>query len=326
MQRLIVTGATGHIGNNLLRMIDLKKYEVIAIVLKNDSFIKILPSGINVVYGDICDKKFINKLIKKDDVIVHLAGVIDITKRNKSLLYKVNVEGTKTIADAALNVKAYMIYVSSVHVLKSHKNEPLKETNPLDCESKFSEYEKTKREATQYIFDLEKKGLKATVIYPSGIIGVNDYRKSELGTLLIKIRNNKLPFCIRGGYSFVDVEDVCKAIIKIIDDGIWNDSFIISGEYKTIFELINITQEITGSKRKIIPLPRFLAYASIPFFMASSLIKKEKPLFTACSLKTLKTHSRFDTSKMKNILKIEAKPIKQSIKETLDFFNKNKEF
>ena len=150
------------------------------------------------------------------------------------------------------------------------------------------------------------------------------FHEFQIGTLLIKIRNNKLPFCIRGGYSFVDVGDVCKAILKIIEARIWNDSFIISGEYKSIFELINITQEITGSKRKIIPLPRFLAYASIPFFMMSSLIKKEKPLFTTCSLKTLKTNSRFDTSKMKNILKIEAKPIKDSIKESLDFFNENK--
>jgi dihydroflavonol-4-reductase len=324
MQRLIITGATGHIGNNLIKSIDLNKYEVIAIVLKNDPFINILPKNIKILYGDICDEKFVNSTIKKDDIIIHLAGIIDITKERKDLLYKVNVEGTKTIANACLANNAKLIYVSTVHVLTPTKDKPIDETNILNTNVDFSEYERTKCIATKYIFDLEKKGLKASVIYPSGIIGKNDYRKSELGTLLIKIKKNKLPFCIRGGYSFVDVMDVCKAIIKIIDDNIWCDSFIISGEYISIIDLIKVTQELTNRKKKIIPLPKFMAYASIPFFMMSSKIKKEKPLFTACSLKTLETNSKFNTNKMKTILGIEPKPIKQSIQETLDFFKENK--
>jgi dihydroflavonol-4-reductase len=324
MKTLIITGATGHVGTALLKTIDLKAYHVVIAAIKNDPYVKYLPHDIEIRYGDIRDKNYIHSLIGEDNIVIHLAGIISIKKDQKDLVYSVNVNGTKNIADECLIKHSKLVYVSSVHALKVSKKDLVNENNGLNTDSKLGIYEKSKALATQYVKDKIKEGLIASIIYPSGIIGKDDYRQGELATLLEVIASNRMPASVKGGYAFVDVYDVAKAINKIIENNIWNDSFIISGEYKSITDIMKITEGYLNKKRHIVTLPRLFAYLAIPFYAIMSRIKKEKPLFTRYSLKTIDSNANFDTTKMRNILNIHPKAIKESIKETLLFLKKQK--
>lgn len=325
MKKILITGATGHLGTALLKIIDFSNYNISVAVLENDPFVKYLPQNVNIKYGDIRDKNYIHKIIDEDSIVIHLAGVISIKKEQHNLVYDVNVNGTRNIVDECLIKKAQLIYISSVHALNNHGKDIIDESCPLNVVSKLGDYEKSKALATQYVKEKINNGLCASIIYPSGIIGKDDYRKGELATLIEVIASNRLPAAIRGGYAFVDVYDVAKAIIAIIDKNVWNDSFIISSEYKSIKDILRITNEYLHKFNHIVTLPKFFAYLAIPIYAIMAKIKKEKPLLTRYSLKTIESVSNFDTTKMKTILKISPKEIKTSIKETMVFLNIIKE-
>ena len=97
--RCVVTGATGHIGNVLVRKLYERGYQVVAFVLKNDNIDIFKGLNIEYKYGDVNDIESLEKAFFGVDVVFHLAGIIDIGNGNKSRMYKVNVEGTKNVVD-----------------------------------------------------------------------------------------------------------------------------------------------------------------------------------------------------------------------------------
>lgn len=117
MKKVLVTGATGHVGNVLVKELYEQGYEVYSLVLPHDQIDYLTPYS-RIVYGDILDSRCLEYLFEGIDYIFHCAGVIEISSGNKKLVYKVNVEGTKNVLEAAFRSKVKrVIYTSSVHAL-----------------------------------------------------------------------------------------------------------------------------------------------------------------------------------------------------------------
>lgn len=123
MKKCLITGAGGNIGRNLIAaLLKSNKYEITALDLKSSRAIKRLEpfkDKINIVFGDINDKKLVNDLVSNHDIIFHLAGVLPFNAEiNSKLSNIVNYEGSKNIVNAIsrLNSKAYMIYLSTTSI------------------------------------------------------------------------------------------------------------------------------------------------------------------------------------------------------------------
>ena len=193
MKNCIVTGGTGHIGNVLIKKLLKNNYKVTAILLPNEDITPLKGLDINIVYGDVCDRKFIFEMLKGDITVFHLAGIINIGTTNIEKVYQVNVEGTKNVVDACVENKVNkLIYTSSVHIIEPVKNKVLTEPEVFDDNKIIGDYAKTKCIATKYVMESCNRGLNAIVVYPSGVIGPCDYKISELGQVIIDYINNKL--------------------------------------------------------------------------------------------------------------------------------------
>ena len=146
----IITGATGHIGNNLVRKLISLNQEVKVLVRKIDRSIENLP--IEYCVGNIFNEEFLNTHITSNDIVIHLAGIIDIKNKNKEQVYKINYEGANLIANICLNkkVKKY-IFCSSVDALEMKKNEYIKEPEYIDIDKIEGNYGKSKALATTYL-------------------------------------------------------------------------------------------------------------------------------------------------------------------------------
>ena len=117
--RCVVTGATGHIGNVLVRKLYKKGYEVVVFVLRNDNIDMFKELNIEYKYGDVNDIESLENAFAGADVVFHLAGIIEIGNGNKAKMYKVNVEGTKNVVDVCKKVGVKkLVYTSSVHAIK----------------------------------------------------------------------------------------------------------------------------------------------------------------------------------------------------------------
>lgn len=320
--KIILTGALGHVGINVLNILREKTdIGITCLVLPNEDISRIKHDNINFVKGDIRDEKLINELIEKDDVVIHLAGIIEIGKGKEELVMSVNYMGTKIVSEACFNKGARLTYISSVHTLEANKKGKIDENCRLNIDAKRGIYEESKSKATEYVYDLIEKGLDARIVFPSAIIGPYDYKVGEITGALYMLYQGKIPFYIKGGYSFVDVRDVARCIYEITFNGQKGDKCIVSNRYISIKELMELSDKVNNKKHFRLYCPIPLVYIGIPFLSLHAKINKRKPIFTKTMLETVLSNGDFDNSKMKEKYNIEPIDLAQSIKDTIDFIN-----
>lgn len=273
---ILVTGATGHIGNVLVRELVARGEEVRALVLPGESCDSLKGLPIEMVVGNILDPETLDRWMRGVKLVYHLAGVISIVPGKEELMYRVNVEGARNVARAALKAKARMVHTASVHALRREPHGvTMDERTPLALEGDAGAYDRTKAEGVQAVLEVVREGLDAVIVCPSGVIGPHDYFHSEMGELLRTFATPKIHFIINGAYDFVDVRDVAQGMILAAEKGRTGEIYILSGEQVTLRWLLKKTQQIAGVRSPAVVLPHNLAL----FFSSTPTI------FTACFIK-----------------------------------------
>jgi len=316
-----VTGASGHIGNNLCRELLKEGYKVKALVREDVDALQ--NFDVEFVKGDISNKESLQKLTKDADVVFHLAAIISITGNSKDILTKINIEGTKNIIEASLkqNVKRF-IHFSSVHAISQYPlNKPLTENNSLVGKDAYA-YDRSKAGAEKVVLEACKNGLNAVILNPTSVIGINDYKPSLLGQAFLKIAKGKLPALIPGGFDWVDVRDVVKAAITAINKGEKGERYLLPGYWRSLEDLATEINLHTGKKNPI-KFPLFVAKIGVPFISLYSKIFKKEPLYTFESLNILnQSNKNISNKKAKEELNYNPRKFEETIEDTYKWFVK----
>ncbi len=306
----IVTGSTGHIGNNIVKALLKEEKQVKLLVRRIDNTIKDL--NVEYIVGDIFDIELLNGCINEGDTVIHLAGAIDIKNKEREKTLFVNYEGTKRIIDVCINKKIKkFIYFSTVDAIYKEGDEIISEPLCMYPDKFQDNYSYSKALATEYVMEQRNKyqNIDINILYPSAVIGINDFKPSAIGKVVKDIIDGKMQFAIKGGYNFVDVEDITKATINIINNNISGD-FILSGVDVTVKELYMKANTILGKKKKLWNVPLFLVKLCIPFV----------PYLSKFVLKTILENHNYDNSKMKEVLNINPQDFYTTLDNTIRFF------
>jgi len=318
---VVVTGATGHIGNVLVRELLDKGYRVKAIILPGENTQSIDDLvGIEKVEGNILDVDFLRTAFKAEKIVYHLAGLVDITPDNTDLLYRVNVDGTKNVVQACLDEKVKKLaYVSSSEARYAPSGNIMDESCGFDPARVEYPYQKSKALATQAVLDGIKKGLNAVIISPTGVIGPYDYKPSILGNLIIKVTKLKFLPIIKGSYDFVDVRDVAHGIILACENKKSSGkNYIISGGRISVTNLLNLVKDEAGKKPLNVNIPYKVAkwVSTIPIF------RKKIPELTPQSIDILQTTYHISHEKARKELGYRPRNILETIRDTYLWFKK----
>lgn len=320
-----VTGAAGHIGNVLIHKLLARGETIKALCLPGEDANHIELPGVEIIRGDITDRELIYSLIEKDMMVYHLASIIDIDSKVNEKIYNVNVKGTINIVDACIDKGAEkLLYTSTVHIIDPVKGVRLSEPENFEDRGLVGSYAKTKAMATKYVTDACDRGLKASIVYPSGVIGPFDYKVSEIGQVILDYMNKKLLAYVKGGYNFVDVRDVAEGIISAMEKGKNKEGYLLSGVSVTLKEMLEALNQ--RLERKKLP-PKIALWFLNSVAKISDLyyrIRKKKPVFSAYSLYTLNSNSDFDNSKAKQELNFHVRSYIDSLTDAVDWFLLNK--
>lgn len=321
---ILVTGATGHLGNVLVRSLVSSQLKVRAMVAPFEDTKPLEGLEVEIVRGDIRDAKFVESACKGVENVYHLAAVISILGKRKSV-YDVNVVGTQNVIQACLRNKVQkLIYVSSIHAFSEPKcGSLIDESVPIDPKKTVGNYAKSKAIATLEVLRATKEGLYAVVICPTGVVGPYDWRVSEMGNLLLLYSKNLLRVGIDGSFDFVDVRDVASLLIEACKRARNGELFIASGEYITIRAFVQILRKIRPARSVDLFLPSYIAYPLSIFTSAYYLAKKRKPLLTPYSVHTLTRNYVYSSQKAKNELGYSPRPLYESLKDALRWFEDN---
>lgn len=330
----IITGANGFLGNNIVRLLEKNnENEIRALVLPNDKIDALKGLKCEKFLGDVTKIETLKDIFNIDEsvkektniYVIHCASIVYLDSKYNERVYQVNVEGTKNIIKKAKEINAKLIYVSSVHAIEEKLNhEVMDENASFDPDKIVGLYAKTKAETTRYVFnEVKNNNLNACVVFPSGLLGVNDFTNTNMTVLIKKILNEKVPLLTEGGYDFVDVRDVARGVINACTKGKKGEGYILSGEYVTIKKIADLVCEYGKAKpiKKVISINMVKNIAFL--FELYYRLRKTTPLFTRYSLYTLNANSNFTNAKAKKDLDYQTRNIKYTIKDLVNEIKSN---
>ena len=328
MNRLyLITGAAGHLGSTIIRLLKNQNAEVRGLILPSEQAVS--KDNIHYYQGNVCDcssmEAFFFGTEDYETIVIHTAGIVDISGSASPALYNVNVGGTRNIIRLCLahGVKR-LVYVSSVHAIpEKDPDSVLTEVREFSAELVRGGYAKTKAEATQAVLDATKCGLDAVIVHPSGIIGPYGDVGNHLVQLVSDYISGKLPACVQGGYDFVDVRDVAEGCLTAAERGVSGECYILSNRHYEVREILRMVKNVYGGRR-LPTLPMWIARAAEPLLRGIAKIRKRRPLYTKYSLYTLQSNDKFSHDKATLELGYRPRDLYQTIRDTVAWLKKKK--
>lgn len=315
----LVTGAAGHLGNVLVRELLAQGEDVRVLILPGEDTRSLKGLPVDCVIGNVLDPDSLTWAMRDVDTVFHLAALVSITEDKAHLLKAVNVDGTRNVIQAAKTAQVQkLVYTSSIHALeRPPKGVRISEQLNFDPENPAGAYDRTKAQASLLVKSAAGEGLDTRILCPTGVVGPYDYRRSEMGDLILDWMQRPLNFMVEGAFDFVDVRDVAKGQILARDQGKPGETYILGGERIELKLLHTLVQKVTGKETPLITFPLPIAMIVAPMAELYYKLTKTKPRFTKYSIETVFSNSEISSDKAKEELGYQSTPLVKSITDTV---------
>jgi len=302
---VFVTGGTGFVGAYVIKELVNKGYSVRAI-RRSNKLPFYIPSSIlekvDWVDGDVLDVVALGEKMKGTRAVIHSAGMVSFNPGDRNQLLKINAEGTANVVNAALeNEVPRFLHVSSVAALgRTRSNSIVNETKQWSDSDLNTNYGLSKYRAELEVWRGIAEGLSAVIVNPSTVLGYGDWHSSS--TAIFKNAYNGFNWYSNGINGFVDVEDLARAIVLLMESNIHGERFIVSSENWPFRKLFNTIADQFGKKHPSREATNFLSGLAWRLEKLKSLITGKPPLLTRETAKIALSKTTFDNSKLLNAL------------------------
>ncbi|MDE3235809.1 MAG: NAD-dependent epimerase/dehydratase family protein [Bacteroidota bacterium] len=292
---ILITGATGLLGSHLIK--ELYKKGTPAKALYRASIPAELKEYAQWIQGDILDPVSLDEAMQGIQQVYHCAASVSFNPKKKQETHKINIEGTANVVNACINNNIQkLLFVSSVAALgRTADGKKITEKIQWSEESNNSEYGKSKYFAEMEVWRGIGEGLNTVIINPSIILGAGDWEKGS--TEIFKSVYNEFPWYTEGVNGFVDVKDVVKAMILLMNGAANSERFIISNENISYQQLFNLIAGSFGKKQPHKRVSPFLAEIVWRVEGLKGKISGKDPLLTKETARTAQEKTYFDNSK-----------------------------
>ncbi|MBL8957009.1 MAG: NAD-dependent epimerase/dehydratase family protein [Myxococcaceae bacterium] len=312
----VVTGASGHLGNVLVRHLLERGERVRAFVRPSSDVTSLEGLACEQVHGDVRDRASLERAFDGATRVFHCAGLVSITAGKEALLTATNVEGTQNVIDVCIakGVKR-LVYMSSVHAL----TEPLPggtldESGGFDPTTAHGAYGKSKAAASKRVQDAAREGrLDAVLVLPTGVLGPHDYLCSEAGQLVGMTGTKRVPIIVAGGYDWVDVRDIADGTLLAAEKGKTGEAYLLNQHYLTNVELCRIVAEAAGVRAPLYALPLWLARIFAYGGLAYELVTGRRALLTPYSVHTIGKRFTISSQKARDQLGFTPRPLADTL-------------
>jgi dihydroflavonol-4-reductase len=318
----VVTGASGHIGNNLVRALLQAGGSVRALVHGADNRGLAGLDRVEQVHGDVCDLASLQQAFAGADLVYHLAAHISISDDEDTRVEQVNVQGTRNVVAASQRQGVRrLVHFSSVHALWGHPSDrPIDEQHELADRPDALPYDRSKALAEKAVLAGVESGLDAVIVNPGAVIGPNDFRPSAQGAFLLDLCRKKFPALVGGGYNWCDVRDVVDGALAAGQRGRRGERYLLAGHPLSVKELALIVERKSGVRIPRMVTPLWLAHLAAPGVTMVSKLLGKRPLFTTHALQILGSNYQFVIEKARRELGYSPRPIEETVGDTIDWY------
>lgn len=323
---MLLTGGNGFIGNYVLRYLIESGNEVNAIVRGPLKLSQINRNKIKIFIGDINDSDFVNRAAEGCDIIIHLAALVRSSAKNPSDYFRTNIYGTSNLLKASVQYKIKkFVFISSLSAHDYVDAEYISEDSLIKPERYFNEYAESKARAEELVIEYAKSGISYIIIYPTRVFGIGPLSDSNAAAKAISLYlKNRLPFLVEGGSQFSNwafVEDVARGIVKAAASDLSNETFILGGENRTLHDVYNLADEISGKKHLRINLKMNTALNFTSIFELLAKLSGRPPLITRKWLNYVMDSVKISCRYAVDKLNYEITPFNPALEKTVDWLN-----
>jgi nucleoside-diphosphate-sugar epimerase len=334
-----VTGGTGLIGSHLLFELVSAEKKVKALKRKTSDLQQVLKtfswyaenpqelfSRIEWVEGDMLDYFGLEKLLSGVEEIYHCAAIVSFDGKEKKQMIRNNVEGTANLVNAALeNGVKKVCHVSSVSALgKSQNGYPVDELTNWTPSRKVTGYSQSKFFSETEIWRGIEEGLNAVIVNPSIVLGPGNWEAGS--SRLFKTVWDGLNFYTKGVTGFVDVKDVAKAMVLLMEDKNFenckNQRFLLNAENLSYRELFSRIADALGKPRPKMYAPPAITGLAWRAASVFSIFSKNSPAISRETAAAGHTETLFDGGKITRFIPFAYLPVSESITQTAALLKK----
>lgn len=314
---VVVTGAAGHLGANVVRALLHRGDSVRAVDVRPGTVIPGWTQGGHPVVfmpADVLDPSTLAPALAGADVVYHLAARISIAGDPDGSVWRVNVDGVRHVAEAAhaAGVRR-LVHTSSIHAFDgSLAPGGIDEQSPRATSPALPVYDRSKFAGEEALRRVIDAGLDAVVVNPTAIIGPVDPEPSRMGRVLRSAFRGRLPAVVAGAFDWVDVRDLAAALVSAGERGRTGENYLVGGHYCTVGELARAAASVTGRRgpRFTVPTPLARLGAAAALRLPSG---RSGPLFTPEALHALHTGRPVTSDKARRELGHRPRPLAETL-------------
>jgi NAD+-dependent farnesol dehydrogenase len=297
--KIFMTGATGFLGNELLKKLQSSGHSVTALV-RNPQKARLQP-GVDILTGEIESPVTFTSALKGHDLFLHIAALVKMWAKDPTQFDRVNIEATENTIKAAADAGIpKIVYSSSFIALGPSNGKPLTEEDTRRSSKLHNDYERTKYFADQKARELQQAGYPLHILYPAIIYGPGNMTHGNIvAKNLIPFLNGRMPFGLPlRSWNYVFVKDVVDGFMKVIEGSPPSNRYILGGENHDGQSFYQTVYEVTGKKPPAINMPFALAKAAgYSEYLLAKLFGREPSLLTHEVVEIYKLSWAYDSTR-----------------------------
>lgn len=323
--KTFVTGATGFIGASIVRELLGEGREVRVLVRAGADTSNLDGLEVELFRGDLLDHDSLRRGLKGCHVLYHAAADYRLWTRNPQEMYRINVDGTVAILEAALqNGLEKVVYTSSVGTLGNPGDgRPGNETAPVAFADMVGPYKKSKflaeREAEKFV----ARGLPLVIVNPSTPIGPRDIKPTPTGKIIVDFLKRKMPAYLDTGLNIIAVEDCARGHLLAEQKGVVGQKYILGNANLTLRDIFDLLQDISGLAAPKVRLPYTPILLAAYCNEGISRITGREPLIPLAGVQMAAKFMYFDSSKAVRELGLPQMPIRDALARAVEWFRQN---
>jgi nucleoside-diphosphate-sugar epimerase len=327
---VLVTGASGHLGANLVAHLLAAGERVRVLVRPGSKNTAVAGLDVERAEGDIRDPKSVDDAVKGCQRVYHCGAMISTIRGNREhrrQLFESNVVGTRHVLEAAqVHGVARVVVTGSFSAVGHHLDDPSApsdETVPFYPFHRAMPYEQTKLLAEFECLRAVARGLDVVVATATAILGGNDFAPSRMGQTLCDFANGRLRAYVPGGLEFVSARDIVSGHLLAMSRGRTGERYIFSTRFATLDEIVGLFERVTGIPRPGLRLPAVAmgAFAEVTSPFLSQFFPNVRQRLTPGSIRLLQMRRRVDTSKAQAELGYRPTGLEGAVEEAYAFFH-----
>lgn len=323
--KAFVTGATGFLGASIVRELLKDGWEVRVLARPGSDRSNLRGLGVDVREGDLRSRDRLARDLDGCQALFHAAADYRLWTNEPAAMYAANVDGTRTILEAALAAGVQRtVYTSSVGTLGNPGDgTPGTEDTRVALADMVGHYKRSKFLAERVAEEFAAKGLPMVIVNPSTPVGPYDVKPTPTGKIIVDFLYRKMPAFLDTGLNIIDVEDCARGHLLAWEKGSVGQKYILGGEDLTLKAIFGQLAELTGLPAPRFRLPYLPILAAAYLNEAISRVTGREPLIPLAGVQMAKKFMFFDSSKAGRELGLPRRPAGEALQRAVAWFRAN---